>query len=390
MPAPLPPIDYEGFARDLIALRKEIDSRLGERDWLHLAKMERWGRMCTLAGYATAWIAPNPLSVLLISQGNVARWTIVMHHLSHRALDGVPGAPESRKSKHFAVGPRRYIDWLDWMLPEAWHIEHNLLHHYRTGEPGDPNRVTDSAAAIREANLPRWAKYGIVALFMATWKLSYYAPSTFQALQAHRRRRAGQPPVKEPRYIDAFNVLHPEGRAFWRRCVLPYALFQFGLVPALFLPVGAIAAGNVLANALGAEVLANAHAFLLIVPNHTGADLYTFEGHATDRAEHFVRQVLSSTNYTCGGDLVDFLQGFLNYQIEHHLFPDLPPLRYREIQPRVKAICEKHGVPYVQENVFRRARKALDVLVGASSMKVASTPSKSERASPASAPDLPR
>ena len=27
------------------------------------------------------------------------------------------------------------------MLPEAWNVEHNNLHHYRTGEPGDPDLV---------------------------------------------------------------------------------------------------------------------------------------------------------------------------------------------------------------------------------------------------------
>ena len=32
-------------------------------------------------------------------------------------------------------------DWFDWMLPEAWNVEHNNLHHYRTGEPGDPDLV---------------------------------------------------------------------------------------------------------------------------------------------------------------------------------------------------------------------------------------------------------
>ena len=41
-----------------------------------------------------------------------------------------------------------------------------------------------------------------------------------------------------------------------------------------------------------------------------------------------------------GGDVNDFLHGWLNYQIEHHLFPDLPPLRYRQLQPKVKARCE--------------------------------------------------
>jgi len=376
-------IDYEAFARDVMALRKEVEADLGERDIRHMAKMERWGRLCTLAGYATAWIAPNPLSVLLLSQGNVARWTIVMHHLSHRALDRVPGAPEHRKSKQFAAGMRRYIDWLDWMLPEAWHLEHNVLHHYHTSEPEDPDRVTDSAAFIRESDLPLWAKYGIVALFMGTWRLSYFAPTTFQALLARRRRRAGEAPPEDPRYIDAFNLLLPEGREFWRRCVLPYGLTRFGLIPALFLPLGPLAFGSVLANSVAAEVVANVHSFVLIVPNHTGADLYSFEDRYTDRAEYFVRQAAASTNYNGGSDLSDFLHGFLNYQIEHHLFPDLPPLRYREIQPRVKAICEKHGVPYVQESVLLRIWKTLDVLVGKSSMKTATTRPSAEHLQPA-------
>jgi fatty acid desaturase len=74
-------------------------------------------------------------------------------------------------------------------------------------------------------------------------------------------------------------------------------------------------------------------------------------------------------NYGTGSDLGDFLQGGLNYQIEHHLFPDLPLLKYRECQPHVKAICEKHGVPYVQEPVWRRAKKLIDIIVGRTSMR---------------------
>ncbi len=44
-------------------------------------------------------------------------------------------------------------------------------------------------------------------------------------------------------------------------------------------------------------------------------------------------------------------------------------LRYREVQPQVKALCEKYGIPYVQESVFARLRKMLDVAVGRTSMK---------------------
>ncbi len=43
---------------------------------------------------------------------------------------------------------------------------------------------------------------------------------------------------------------------------------------------------------------------------------------------------------------MDFMTGNLSYQIEHHIFPDLPSNRYHEISLRVKALCEKYDLPY--------------------------------------------
>ena len=40
------------------------------------------------------------------------------------------------------------------------------------------------------------------------------------------------------------------------------------------------------------------------------------------------------------------LAGNLSYQIEHHLFPDLPAHRYAEISVEVREICERHGIQY--------------------------------------------
>jgi NADPH-dependent stearoyl-CoA 9-desaturase len=40
------------------------------------------------------------------------------------------------------------------------------------------------------------------------------------------------------------------------------------------------------------------------------------------------------------------LSGHLGFQIEHHLFPNLPAWRYPAIAPRVREVCERHGVPY--------------------------------------------
>jgi fatty acid desaturase len=62
------------------------------------------------------------------------------------------------------------------------------------------------------------------------------------------------------------------------------------------------------------------------------------------------------------------LHGWLNYQIEHHLWPDLPMSEYQRLQPQVKALCEKYGIPYVQESVWVRLKKTVDVMVGNSSM----------------------
>ena len=40
------------------------------------------------------------------------------------------------------------------------------------------------------------------------------------------------------------------------------------------------------------------------------------------------------------------MSGNLSFQIEHHLFPDIPSNRYAEISPRVREVCERYGLPY--------------------------------------------
>ncbi len=365
-----PALDVEAFDRDLSALRAELGAAFAPEDLAHLRKMERWGRACSLLGYATAWLFPNPVSALLLAQGSTARWTMMAHHATHRGYDRVPGVPGRYTGRGFATGWRRFIDWLDWIHPDAWRHEHNVLHHQRTGEPvADPDLVEVNTGWLRDSPRPLWVKYALVAFFACTWKLTYYAPNTFQEWRRAERRRAGGPEEPDSRLIEAFNPLHPEGRAFWRACLLPYAGVRFLLLPLLFAPLGLWAAFSVLANSLLAEVLTNLQSFVLIAPNHAGEDLYRFEGRASGRAEYYVRQVVGSVNYRTGGDGVDFLHGWLNYQIEHHLWPDLPMRQYQRLQPRVKALCEKHGVPYVQESVWKRVGKLVDIMVGRASMR---------------------
>lgn len=57
------------------------------------------------------------------------------------------------------------------------------------------------------------------------------------------------------------------------------------------------------------------------------------------------------------------------YYVQLQVWPDLSMLQYQRGAPKLKAICEKYGVPYVQESVWTRLKKTVDIMVGKSSMK---------------------
>ena len=58
--------------------------------------------------------------------------------------------------------------------------------------------------------------------------------------------------------------------------------------------------------------------------------------------------------------------GGLDTHIEHHLFPDLPPNRQREVAPRVREIVARHGLPYHQTPLGETAALLLKTLTGLS------------------------
>jgi fatty acid desaturase len=62
------------------------------------------------------------------------------------------------------------------------------------------------------------------------------------------------------------------------------------------------------------------------------------------------------------------MHGWLNYQIEHHIWPDMTILQYSRAHPMVKYVAQKYGIPYVQESVWFRVVKTLKIMVGDESM----------------------
>jgi len=357
-------VDKKQLAIDVDEIKTHIGNPTIE-DFQHLKKVERWGRFSAFLGYAMAWVFPlNILGAFLISIGNISRWANVAHPVLHGAYDKVPGIPARYTSKGFTKGWRRVIDWLDWIDPAAWKYEHNKMHHYNLGEVTDPDNIEVNMDWLRNSGLPMWLRYFIIIVFAGIWKLAYYAPNTLKMLGNEKRRRQGGVQHETFFRLDAWSPSGEDGYRLWTRCYLPYIGFRFVLMPLLFLPLGMDAVSNVFVASLLAEVIANLHSFLVIIPNHSADDIYRFEQSAKSRGEFYLRQIIGTVNYKTGANHTDFLHGWLNYQIEHHLFPALPLSHYQQMQPLVRAVCEKHNLPYRQEGVFKRLRKTLELMVG--------------------------
>jgi fatty acid desaturase len=91
--------------------------------------------------------------------------------------------------------------------------------------------------------------------------------------------------------------------------------------------------------------------------------------YAEEKAAGFYAQQVQTTQNVRVTALNCWFFGGLERQIEHHLFPDLPMLAYQRMQPKVRALCEKHGITYIQESVWKRIGKLVDVIVGNTQMK---------------------
>jgi fatty acid desaturase len=89
-------------------------------------------------------------------------------------------------------------------------------------------------------------------------------------------------------------------------------------------------------------------------PNHKGMPTLTGE----QELDFLRRQVLTSRDVR-GTILVELATGGLNYQIEHHLFPNMPTPNLRRAQPIIENYCAHLGIRYEQTSVIDSYTRAL-------------------------------
>ena len=68
-----------------------------------------------------------------------------------------------------------------------------------------------------------------------------------------------------------------------------------------------------------------------------------------------IHQLNTTVNFSRNSKIISWFVGGLNYQVEHHLFPNICHVHYPKISPIVKQTAEEFGIPYLENNSFTDA-----------------------------------
>jgi linoleoyl-CoA desaturase len=336
---------FRRFGEELDAIKQRILSHMGERDMAYVRRMNRFSRAMEVIGRGLIFLGPEPVSFLA---GVAALWihkqlqaTEIGHTALHGAYDRLPGVGA------FASKDFRWDTPID---EESWRYAHNVRHHGNTNIAGkDPDiefgtvRLTDKTPHGR-----RHRRQLALALAVIFPNFAFLIGSHVCGLNDVLLRMGA-----------SADRSRESVRAAWRRGLrkyVPYYLYNYVFWPALAGPMfWKVLLGNWLA-----ETLRDIYSAATIFCGHVGHDVASYpEGtKAHGRGHWYAMQVEAANNFDVSWP-VSVLCGALDLQIEHHLFPQLPPQRLREIAPEVRAVCEKYGVAYRRDAWGPTLRKAL-------------------------------
>jgi fatty acid desaturase len=202
-----------------------------------------------------------------------------------------------------------------------WYGRHRTHHQFCQHEPRDPDMDVDLVVSLTDASRERKTPLG--RFFTKCQSLSVWLLSLFFA---HSQRHLSQwGAIREPRkYAQDLAALVLHASLWW------------GLPLALGIGVGRVAIVYVLPLFFLGPYLA-----AIFWVNHVGMPLID----NPERFSFLEHQVVTSRTVT-NPRMMDWFFGGLNYQIEHHLYPQIPSFRLRKVQTIVQPTLEKSGIPY--------------------------------------------
>ena len=325
--------DVEALGRELDAIRRDIENDRGERDATYIRNAIRFQRGLELSGRALLFGAGNR-KVWALGAGVLGVSKIVENmELGHNVMHG---------QWDWMNDPEVHSTGWEWdnTGPSAhWKHTHNYIHHKYTNVLGMDDDV--GYGLIRVTRDQRWKPFNLGNIAYNTLLMLFFQYGVAVQHLELGRVAAGKHPDKEAFKKDLRDVGIKVGRQVGK---------DYVVYPAV---VGAVTRSRknwlrAITATFAANTIRNIWTNAVIFCGHfpDGAEKFTKQDLEDESQAHwYLRQMLGSANFNCGKPLA-FMSGNLSYQIEHHLFPDLPSNRYAEIAVRVRALCDKYDLPY--------------------------------------------
>ncbi len=223
----------------------------------------------------------------------------------------------------------------------AWARKHNSIHHSFSNITGHDDDIDmgwlgrlsphqKRFAFHRWQHFYMWILYGFPAL---KWQL-------FDDFRDVARGRIGEHAFARPR---GWNLL-----AFIVGKIL-FVLLAL-LIPLLLHPLWIVLAFYVAAQFVQGLALS----LVIQLAHCVGEANFPLPREGTDRMDTpwAAHQVETTVDFGRGNRALSWFAGGLNFQIEHHLFPQICHVHYRAIAPLVEQTCEEFGIRYIANPTY--------------------------------------
>jgi linoleoyl-CoA desaturase len=338
----------EELGREFDAIHDEVFAQLGDRDRRYITSMIEMHRRLVVGGrivlFASrsrpAWLA----GMSMLSLAKILENMEIGHNVMHGQWDWM-NDPQINSSTW---------DWDSASTAEAWKHSHNYVHHTYTNIRGKDRDLGYEIMRIDPHQ--RWHPvylaqplYNLLLAAFFEWGVAVHdldreaiarGEKSKDQLKRELKGMAGKARLQITKDYVAFPAVSGALAAG-----VTWLATRSGRRAAA---VGRETAKATLKADFTANIVRNVWAYAIIFCGHFPDQTYTFSQDETDgesRGGFYVRQLLGAANIE-GSPLFHVLSGNLGYQVEHHLYPDMPSTRYAEIAPRVKDICKRYGLPY--------------------------------------------
>jgi len=328
----LSPAQIEAFGKELDDLRARIVADLGEKDAAYIRDIVAKQKKLELTGRALLWAGWFPPAfiggVAALSLSKIIDNMEIGHNIMHGQYDFMNDPQYTSKN----------FDWDNTIHADSWLYTHNYVHHTFTNIIGKDHDATGYGVMRLTEEQPWHPIWLLNPVFCGLLQTFFQWGTAIQELESEKFIKGEK----------TWAEMKPGLRRF-RDKAGKQALKDYVLFPLLSGPGAPFTfAGNATAN-----LVRNLWASSVIWCGHFPEEVETFSIEETEdesHAEWYYRQILGSANFT-GAKWIDVLSGNLSFQIEHHLFPDVPAYRYKEISVEVRALCEKYDIAYHEDSM---------------------------------------